>query len=378
MGDYYITYRPSNEFRSEKRIKPNCMYFTKQILDSFIYAILFVFIIFCIYLFCNFPLGDSLILIATILISYVIFKFNLLKYLSLLPIALVICYVIFKRDQALKDDVDVFFKDLKIVGHRGSNEKAPENTIAAFLEAYDVGADGIEFDVTLSNDKIPVIIHDDTLDRTCNATGRVENFNVSYLKTLDCGIVKINDSEKHNIHRIPLLDEVVKLSKKRNMKMIFDIKDYSDDMIDQLSSIFEKENIYQLGMVSSFFPQVIYKLKRKNPRIITGYTWGAGDFSTTKHYGNFTFLDRTLDYINVIGAHSFLGKFLGANILLTKGDDITPYYVKQQKFLGLRIGSWTINFPKTIKWMIDDLNIFVVSDYPSMYKKEDDSFFNHT
>uniref|UniRef100_A0A0K0F3R4 Glycerophosphodiester phosphodiesterase 1 (inferred by orthology to a human protein) n=1 Tax=Strongyloides venezuelensis TaxID=75913 RepID=A0A0K0F3R4_STRVS len=378
MSDYYTTYTPYNEFRSEKRVKPSCMYFTKQILDSFIFAVLFVFIVFCIYLFFNFPFGDSLILITTILISYLIFKFNLLKYLSLLPIALVICYVIFKRDQALQDDVDVFFNDLRIIGHRGSNEKAPENTIAAFLEAYNVGADGIEFDVTLSSDKIPVIIHDDTLDRTCNATGHVGNFNASYLKTLDCGIVKIDDSERHNIHRMPLLDEVVKFSKKRNMKMIFDIKDYSDDMIDRLSSIFEKENIYQLGMVSSFFPQVIYKLKRKNPRIITGYTWGAGDFSTTKYYGNFTFFDRTLDYINVIGAHSFLGKFLGANILLTKGDDITPYFVKQQQFLGLRIGSWTINFPETIKWMIDDLNILVVSDYPSMYKKEGDSFFNHT
>uniref|UniRef100_A0A0K0E788 Endoribonuclease n=1 Tax=Strongyloides stercoralis TaxID=6248 RepID=A0A0K0E788_STRER len=356
MNEYYTTYTLSNEYTNGVKVKPNFF---------------FIFIIFCIYLFIYFPINDSLILIGAILISYIIFKINLFKYLSLLPIILIFGYVIFKRDQGLQEDVEIFFKNFNIVGHRGSIENAPENTIAAFLEAYDVGADGIEFDVTLSYDKIPIIIHDDTLDRTCNATGRVENFNASYLRSLDCGITKKNDSIGRHIHRIPLLDEVIKFSKKRSMKMIFDIKDYSDDMIHHLANIFERENIYQLGMVSSFFPQVIYKLKGINPRIITGYTWGAGDFSTKKHNGNFTFIDRTLDYLNVIGAHSFLGKFLGANILLTKVDDITPYFVKQQNFLGLRIGAWTVNTPKTVKWMKNNLNVTVLSDYPSMYTKDD-------
>ena len=53
-----------------------------------------------------------------------------------------------------------------IIGHRGASAVAPENTMAAFGEAIDVGADGIEFDVRLTRDGVPVVIHDGTLRRT--------------------------------------------------------------------------------------------------------------------------------------------------------------------------------------------------------------------
>ena len=53
-----------------------------------------------------------------------------------------------------------------IIGHRGASAVAPENTMAAFREAIAVGSDGIEFDVRLTRDGVPVVIHDSTLHRT--------------------------------------------------------------------------------------------------------------------------------------------------------------------------------------------------------------------
>jgi glycerophosphoryl diester phosphodiesterase len=53
-----------------------------------------------------------------------------------------------------------------ILGHRGASTIAPENTLAAFSRAIEDGADGIEFDVRLSLDHVPVVIHDDSLKRT--------------------------------------------------------------------------------------------------------------------------------------------------------------------------------------------------------------------
>src|SRR5207253_1739431 len=53
-----------------------------------------------------------------------------------------------------------------ILGHRGASAVAPENTLAAFSRAISDGADGIEFDVRLSRDHVPVVIHDATLNRT--------------------------------------------------------------------------------------------------------------------------------------------------------------------------------------------------------------------
>ena len=61
-----------------------------------------------------------------------------------------------------------------ICAHRGAMETHPENTIAAFEEAIRLGAQMIEFDVRLTKDNIPVVIHDDTVDRTTDGSGPVK------------------------------------------------------------------------------------------------------------------------------------------------------------------------------------------------------------
>jgi glycerophosphoryl diester phosphodiesterase len=74
-----------------------------------------------------------------------------------------------------------------IIAHRGSSAHAPENTFAAFKRAIDEGADGIEFDVRLSNDGIPVVFHDRTLARTALRDGEVANYTASELGRMDNG-----------------------------------------------------------------------------------------------------------------------------------------------------------------------------------------------
>jgi glycerophosphoryl diester phosphodiesterase len=74
-----------------------------------------------------------------------------------------------------------------IIGHRGAAAVAPENTIAAFNRALRGGADGIEFDVRLSRDGVPVVIHDATLRRTALRAGPVSDFTASELQEIDVG-----------------------------------------------------------------------------------------------------------------------------------------------------------------------------------------------
>ena len=85
-----------------------------------------------------------------------------------------------------------------IIGHRGASAEAPENTLAAFALAREQGADGIEFDVQLSADGWPVVIHDAKVERTTNGHGRVQNQTVAELQGLDAG----------EGQSIPTLDEV--------------------------------------------------------------------------------------------------------------------------------------------------------------------------
>jgi len=75
----------------------------------------------------------------------------------------------------------------RVIAHRGFSSAAPENTIAAVRAAIEIGADMAEIDVTLSADDHIVVIHDETLDRTTDGSGKVSNFMVAELLQLDAG-----------------------------------------------------------------------------------------------------------------------------------------------------------------------------------------------
>lgn len=73
------------------------------------------------------------------------------------------------------------------MGHRGASGSAPENTMASFQRAKDLGADAVECDVHLSADGHLIVIHDATLDRTTNGRGPVSTLPMNQLKALDAG-----------------------------------------------------------------------------------------------------------------------------------------------------------------------------------------------
>jgi glycerophosphoryl diester phosphodiesterase len=75
----------------------------------------------------------------------------------------------------------------KLIGHRGVKNLCPENTLESINKAFDLGLSYIEVDVKVSKDEIPILLHDDTLDRTTNGNGLVVNFNYEDLIKLDAG-----------------------------------------------------------------------------------------------------------------------------------------------------------------------------------------------
>lgn len=74
-----------------------------------------------------------------------------------------------------------------IAGHRGWKSAYPENTLLAFQEALELGVDMLEFDLQFSKDKVVMVIHDATLDRTTNGSGPVSGYTFAELKRLDAG-----------------------------------------------------------------------------------------------------------------------------------------------------------------------------------------------
>ena len=74
-----------------------------------------------------------------------------------------------------------------IIAHRGASAHAPENTLAALQMAVDAGADGVEFDVRLATNGVPVVIHDETLERTASRWGKMSDLTSDELNKIDVG-----------------------------------------------------------------------------------------------------------------------------------------------------------------------------------------------
>lgn len=103
---------------------------------------------------------------------------------------------------------------MHIYAHRGVSAHHPENTLAAFAAALELGVEGIELDVHLSGDGVPVVIHDATVDRTTDGTGPLSDFTGKQLGLLDAG------AEQH----VPTLEQVLRMAAGR-ARVNIEIKD---------------------------------------------------------------------------------------------------------------------------------------------------------
>jgi len=276
---------------------------------------------------------------------------------------------------------DQFFANFRVGGHRGSPCVQPENTIASMQQAKHEGAELIEFDVSLTKDGVAVLLHDDTLDRTTNMTGAIRDFLFKDLESCNCAAkfkpigLEINNNEA-SILRMPTLEELVKWAKDNKMRMLFDVKDADSSLVLTLEHLFEKYQIYDTGIVCSFFPTVVYWIKRQQPQILTGLTWRRWFFShsdldaTIPRFRDARFLfAKFVDVVYLWSLLTWLPSFLGVDMMLTERRDISSTFVKQQEMAGRRVCAWTVNDLNEIKWMRNVLDIPILTDVPGLAGK---------
>ncbi|HKF73442.1 MAG TPA: glycerophosphodiester phosphodiesterase [Stellaceae bacterium] len=109
----------------------------------------------------------------------------------------------------------------RVIGHRGACGLAPENTVASFCKAAELGVRWVEFDVHLSADGVPVVIHDDTVNRTTSGRGRVASLTLAELRALDAGTWF---QPRFHGERVPTLEEIVALLGKLGLGAVVEIK----------------------------------------------------------------------------------------------------------------------------------------------------------
>ena len=156
-----------------------------------------------------------------------------------------------------------------VVAHRGFSGAAPENTIAAFKKAMEVGSDMIECDVHLSKDREVVVIHDVTLKRTTNGNGKVRDFNLRELKRLDAGAWF---GAQFSGEKIPTLKEVLELTRDKTRLQV-ELKEgvlgqrAMMELVDRSFQVVERAGMLDQVLFSSFNLLAIERIREMNPRL---------------------------------------------------------------------------------------------------------------
>ncbi|MFI5273745.1 MAG: glycerophosphodiester phosphodiesterase [Ktedonobacterales bacterium] len=227
--------------------------------------------------------------------------------------------------------------------HRGARAHAPENTLAAFTLAFELGADCIECDVQRSRDGQLVIIHDDMVDRTTDGTGPVAGMRFAELRSLNAGV------RFRRRQQIPTLGETLALVARRGAALNLEIKGESPEAAIATAEAVEPvlrtldEVMRGRVLVSSFDHPALAVLKQRLPWLrvaaLFGNEW------------------RERDLIAPAQA-------LGAEAIHPGVALLTPALIARAHAAGLRVNVWTANRRAVIRRLIAEGVDGLFSDYP--------------
>ncbi len=147
--------------------------------------------------------------------------------------------------------------------HRGASAWYPENTLSAFEAAIACGADSVELDVQLSADAVPVVIHDDTVDRTTNGAGAVAQLSAAELASLDAGGWK---SPSFKGERIPTLDQCLWLLA-GTVRINIELKARDLRLAGLVVAAIEQRSLHRQVMVSSFHLELLAAVRARLPGV---------------------------------------------------------------------------------------------------------------
>lgn len=171
------------------------------------------------------------------------------------------------RFHFMKSGGTVSRRNIKVIGHRGAAGLAPENTLASFRKAMEIGVDFIELDIHMAKDGALIVMHDSNVKRTTNGDGEIGEKTFADLSTLDAG--SWFDS-LYSDERIPRLEEVLDLVKGRSTLLI-EVKwpktGIYSGIVSQLVHVIRKHHAESWVVIQSFEPGYLRELSVLAPEI---------------------------------------------------------------------------------------------------------------
>ena len=235
------------------------------------------------------------------------------------------------------------------IAHRGGGGEAPENTLAAFELALRQGAEGIELDVHLSSDGVPVVIHDPRLSRTTSGIGWVSEHRANALRRLDAGSWfnrRFPEKARHGYvgAKIPLLSEVLAWVRQYKILAFVEIKGgrnaYPGIEAKVLDEI-ECAGVQRLATIISFDLTTLRRVRELDRRISLG-------------------LDVSQSLLAIRRVKSLAGSALLAHWAIA-----SPGFIRRAHAHSIRVFTWTVDQPARMERSIADGVDGIITNYPT-------------
>ncbi|WP_179031301.1 glycerophosphodiester phosphodiesterase [Paenibacillus kribbensis] len=225
--------------------------------------------------------------------------------------------------------------------HRGASGVCPENTMAAFRHALELGATGIETDVQRTQDGHLVLIHDESLERTTGSPLDVRDITLQELNTLDAGGWF---DEKFQGERVPLLDELLELAQSSDTVINLELKNSIyryPGMEEEVVAAVRRFGLERRVILSSFNHESLALCARLAPEIRTGAL-----------------------YIEIMVRPSEYAAQFGVTALHAHKHAVTPEAVAEALAIGVVYHPWTVNEPEEMKRLLEAGVSGIITDYP--------------
>ncbi len=237
-----------------------------------------------------------------------------------------------------------------VIAHRGGAGLWPENTLFALQEASKLGADLSEIDIHMTRDGVLVAIHDESIDRTTNAKGLVQDFTLAELKKLDAGYRWTNDEGRTFPFRgqgikIPSLNEI--FAAFPNQVINIEIKQNDPPIVAALRELINQHKKIKQVLVSAFHSRTMKVVRRLCPNIATAGTEAE--------------VDRFSKLSKLFLTRLFL---LSATALEVPYEMITGHFVKAAHKKNIRVDAWTVNEVEDMERLIALEVDGVITDFP--------------
>ncbi|MDX1756616.1 MAG: glycerophosphodiester phosphodiesterase [Marinobacter sp.] len=232
-----------------------------------------------------------------------------------------------------------------IYGHRGAKGEAPENTLAGFKHAYRHGIRRFEFDLALSRDGLPVVIHDLTLERTTGQTGKVIEHTAQALRRLDA---RQNAAKWPTPTGIPSLDDVLSAIpdfEHLQLEVKSDKRSHLNVLANRLTELVQRRDLYQRIVITSADSWFLQEVHRRDRRVQIGVV-----------------VDRRFPKATTVARR------LNCNYLILNWKLCSKALVEDAHRHDLHVSTWTVNRIHDMLELESQGVDSIITDYPTSTK----------